>query len=411
MSAFSQTSRTTKLALTDDQKIMYRSEKLMNFRWIASVLSTYAPYTLTSGDLVTPAVQQYISDIGQFAEIVYALQTELPAKFLFDNLNALLEPTMPLEGYNYIRDTVLITSFVGSAANLPGYIAYRSESKQLVLATAGTSSATQAIYDLRALMHRHKSKHGYVHTGFWQLYKGMKHLALEGVRNGIAQHDVQELVITGHSMGAAVSQLFLLELLRDDSLLPLQEIRIRYVGFGGPRSGTKDLVQYWQELIKQWRQKHGDDSIEEYSVKMYNDGVPSLPPMSFGYRHYCQRPYYFLHGRLYHVPDGYSEYSLFHATSDEEDEKPPIHPRGGHNYYNGRDMERFARRAGWLDRVLKKEGDWRELYRAKVAKHEANTSSHLSTNAWPSPMQLDLQASPDWGSSSNRASHNGESPP
>nr|GAT45592.1 triacylglycerol lipase [Mycena chlorophos] len=306
----------------------------------------------------------------QFAEIVYAFQTDVPAKFFFDNIDLLMEPTMPLEGYPCIRGSVLITAFIGFAANLPGYVAYRPQTKQLILAVAGTASVTQAIYDIRALSHRHKSGRGFVHTGFWRLYKGMKRFAVDGIRKGIEQHEVHELVVTGHSMGAAVSQLFVLEALRNESLLPLDGIRIRCVGFGGPRSGTKELVRYWRELVSHRREKHGEDSFADYSIKMLNDGVPSLPPLTLGYRHFSQRPYYFLHGRLYHVPEEYNEYSLFHATSDEEDAKPPIHPRGGHNYYNGRDLERFERRIGWLDRSLKKEGDWKQHYIAKIAKHE-----------------------------------------
>ncbi|KAF7319740.1 Triacylglycerol lipase [Mycena kentingensis (nom. inval.)] len=377
MSAFS-TRTKPKHVLTDEQRTMYSSERLMNFRWIASMLATYAPYTLTSRDLAPDSAQDYISDIGQFAEIVYGLQTDVPAKFIFDNLELLLEPSRPLEGYEYLRGTQLIASFVGSAARLPGYVAYRAASKQLVLATAGTATTVQAVYDLRALMHRHKSRRGYVHTGFWRLYKGMREQAVEGLRKGLREYEVEEVCVCGHSMGAAVSQLFLLEALRDESegRLPLDGVRVRYVGFGGPRSGTKELVRYWQELVAQWRERNGEDSFVEYSVKMYNDGVPSLPPLSFGYRHFAQRPYYFLHGRLYLVPEGYSEYSLFHATSDEEDAKPPIHPRGGHNYYNGRDLERCLRRVGWLDRVLKKGGgDWKDLYSAKIVKHERRATT------------------------------------
>ncbi|KAJ7071599.1 hypothetical protein C8F01DRAFT_1207034 [Mycena amicta] len=318
----------SKHVLTDEQRLMYRSEKLMNFRWIATILATHAPYTLTSRDVATPEVQDYISDIGQFAEIV---------------------PPMPLEGYNCVRGAKLIASFVGSTAHLPGYIAYRQETQQLIMAIAGTGSATQAIQDLRALMHRHKSKRGYVHTGFWRLYKGMKHLALRWLAK---RH-------RGTRLWAPPSC----------AMKP----SFRCTTFEYAALPLAELTRYWQELIEQWRETHGKDSVEEYSVKMRT----LAPPLSFGYRHYSQRPYYFLHGRLYHVPEGYSEYSLFHATSDQEDEKPPIHPRGGHNYYNGRDLERFARRIGWLDRVLKKNGDWRELYSAKVAKHERK---HLRTN-------------------------------
>jgi hypothetical protein len=56
----------------------------------------------------------------------------------------------------------------------------------------------------------------------------------------------------------------------------------------------------------------------------------------------------------------------------EDNERIPDHPRGGHNYYNGRDLERLTRRMGWLDIVVlgKVQEDWEEQYRTRVAKHE-----------------------------------------
>ncbi|KAJ6582923.1 Alpha/Beta hydrolase protein [Mycena vulgaris] len=361
------TRQTQRYVLTEEQRHMYASEKLMNFRWISKILATYAPYTLSSTDFAPADIQYYLSEIGQFAEVAYSA---IPTQFIFENLTALLEPSFPLEGYHSLRDALLVSAFIGNTANLPGYVAYRSQTRQLIVAFSGTASAMQAFYDVRALKHRHPSRRGRVHSGFWKLYKGIKSLALEGIRKGLAEHEVEEFVITGHSMGGTVAQLLLLDILRDENLVSIGSIPLKLVVFGAPRSGTKNLVKYWKELLDIRRAKYGDASITEYSVKTYNDGVPSLPPLTFGYRHYAQSPLYFVHGRLYRVPLASREYALFHVTSDLEDEKVlPEHPRGGHNYYNGRDMEKFARRIGWLDKAMKMEGDWKDLYRVKAAKH------------------------------------------
>ncbi|CAK5262074.1 unnamed protein product [Mycena citricolor] len=354
--------------LTEEQAHMYAMEKLMNFRWISKILATYAPDNLSLKDVAPIEVSDYCSEIGQFAEVAYSA---IPPEFIFGNLDALMQPAFPLENYTSLRGTQLVASFFGQTAHLQGYAAYRSETKQLILAFQGTNSAHQALYDIHALKHRHPSRHGKVHSGFWRLYKGAKQPALEALRKGLAQHEVEEVVVTGHSMGAAVSQLLLVDLLRDESLVPIGSIPIRVVVFGGPRSGTRSLVKFWVELVSERRKKHGPDSIVEYAVKMYNDGVPSLPPLAFGYRHFAQTPYYFVHERLYCVPEPLSEYALFRIDPAEDAAaKPPLHPRGGHNYYNGRDMERFARHIGYLDKAMKKEGDWRDRYREQVAKHE-----------------------------------------
>ncbi|KAJ7143817.1 Alpha/Beta hydrolase protein [Mycena epipterygia] len=354
-------------ALTKEQRQMYASEKTMNFRWISKILATYSPYTLSSTDFAPAEVQDYISEIGQFAEVAYSI---IPTQVIFDNLTTLLEPGFPLEGYHSLHESVLVSSFIGETADLPGHVAYRSQTKQLIVAFSGTASALQALYDVRAVKHRHPSRRGRVHSGFWKLYKGVKQFALDGIRKGLVEHNVAELVITGHSMGGAVSQLLLLDILRHEKLVSIGSIPLKLVVFGAPRSGTKNLVKYWKELLDKRRKKYGEASISEYSVKTYNDGVPSLPPLTFGYRHFAQSPLYFLHGRLYRIPPASREYALFHVSPELEDENDlPEHPRGGHNYYNGRDMEKYARRFRWLDKVMKKEGDWKELYRAKAEKY------------------------------------------
>lgn len=114
--------------------------------------------------------------------------------------------------------------------------------------------------------------------------------------------------------------------------------------------------------------------------------MPSLPPLALGYRHYVRAPFYFVHGRLYQVPPASREYALFHVTPDPDDEDiPPAHPRGGHNYYNGRDMEKFSRRMLWLMKAMKKEGDWKEQYRAKVAKHSIGGGAITASSSPSTP--------------------------
>lgn len=207
---------------------------------------------------------------GQFAEITYST---LPTQFIFDNLATLMEPGFPLESYHSVRDATLVSAFTGKTAHLPGYIAYRPHTKQLVLAFSGTTTLTQAFYDTRALKHRHPSRRGNVHSGFWKLYKGIKSFALEAIRKALTDYqDAAEFVITGHSMGAAVSHLLLIDILRDENLVSIGPIPLKLVVFGAPRSGDKFLVKYWSELLDSRRTKYGEASITEYSVKAYNDG-------------------------------------------------------------------------------------------------------------------------------------------
>ena len=89
-------------------------------------------------------------------------------------------------------------------------------------------------------------------------------------------------------------------------------------------------------------------------------GVPALPPTRLGYRHFCQEPIYTIGGKLYRTPSTECEHASFRVV--QSDTAVPLFPKGGHNYYNGRDLEKFSRRISWLDRAaLEKEG-WEDRY-------------------------------------------------
>lgn len=80
---------------------------------------------------------------------------------------------------------------------------------------------------------------------------------------------------------------------------------------------------------------------------------------------------YLARGRLYQIPDNESEHTLFEVSlrTTSDSTSGLDFPRGGHNYYNGRDFERFARRIAWLARAKPEESGWEGRYRASVCKH------------------------------------------
>ncbi|KAF9568263.1 alpha/beta-hydrolase [Agrocybe pediades] len=345
--------------LTEEQRRMYASEKLENFRWISKLVATYSPYTLTDADLVPESLYLELAELGQFAELAYS---SVPIKFLIQNFSQLSKPGYPLEHYDALNNTLLVDSFFGSCADVPVYIAYRPSTRQLVVAISGTSSTKQALHDLRALKTLHPSSRGSVHTGFWALFQGIKERTLNSIRQGIKVHSPVELVLTGHSMGGSLAYLLCMELLTDDVYLRTS-IPLALAVFGAPRTGDEKLVTYFHELVQ-------GRPFKEYSVKGYNDGVPALPPVWFGYRHFCKEPIYTTGGKLYRIPATESEHALFRVISDNEtDGKPYFFPKGGHNYYNRRDLERFARRINWLDRARPDEPGWEERYDEIMKKH------------------------------------------
>ena len=193
--------------------------------------------------------------------------------FVFEHLPSLLQGNFPFEGYDALQDATLVADFRGEVADLHAFVSYRSTKKQLIVSIAGTSTALQGLYDVWGTRRRHPSGKGEVHRGFWSLYKGIRSLIIDGIRKGLAEHDVNELVVTGHSMGGALSYLLLLELVSSNNTVVPTSVCIKLVAFGAPRVGDTSLGNYWQELWREYRNRNGADAFTEYSVKAYNDGL------------------------------------------------------------------------------------------------------------------------------------------
>ncbi|KAI0068349.1 alpha/beta-hydrolase [Artomyces pyxidatus] len=359
-----------KITLTAEQKQMYAAERLINFRWIAKLCATRSSRVLTAEDRAPPDLQAELSELGQFAELAYST---LPIPFVYDNLAVLCAPSFPMEGFDALSTSVLVVPFPGLHT---GYVAYRATQRQIIVAFAGTTTLGQAFHDLNARKRRYpRGRECAVHAGFWKLFKGMRSAAVDGIKQALAKHDVGEVVLVGHSMGAVLCYLLGLELITSDEIMP-RGLPLKIATYGSPRAGDAALCNLWNESVAAYQTQHGMDSVKEYSIKAYNDGVHALPPHSWGFQHFCKKPVYLSRGKLYSIPSSESEHSVFEVVDSEPEKSDIINPRGGHNYYSERDLERAVRRLRWLDKATrtkaKSEGSsgWEKRYRILVAKYE-----------------------------------------
>lgn len=205
--------------LTVEQRQMYAAEKLVNFRFIAKLLGTRSHHVLTSVDLAPLTLQSELSIWSQFAEVAYSV---VPVKLVFEKLDVLSGTGFPLEGYDALKDSIFVDAVRGEVADVPAYVAYRPQLKQLVVAFSGTASFSQVIQDLRAsktpyprLPSKESSKRSRcaVHTGFWKLYEGVGPAMLNVVKGALESFEVGEIVLTGHSMGGVLCYLLAMDLL------------------------------------------------------------------------------------------------------------------------------------------------------------------------------------------------------
>lgn len=357
-------------SLSDAQLRMYASETSENFRWVSKLVATHSSRILTCSDLATIELQQELSEIGQFAEVAHGHLSP----FIWRNMTKLCQPDFPLHGYDALQGSNLVSAFCGKVAEVEGYVAVRVEPKQLVIVFSGTAATAQALYnlDIRLIKYPAGDKCA-VHAGFWKMYSGARSLVLEAMSRALSEYAVEEIVFTGHSLGAVMCYLLALDVMMNQenhpssSFLPTS-LRLKLAVFGSPRIGNRALSLHWRNIVAAYRTRHGEASVSEYSVKTFNDGVPALPLQSLGYRHFSRAPLYFTEGRLYHVPESESEPSIFKVDGSKDDTRPRLmdHPKGGHLYYNGRDMERTIRRLGWSDVKLGEAG-WEERYRKRLS--------------------------------------------
>lgn len=191
---------------------------------------------------------------------------------MLNNFEKLNEKNFPLEGYHRVGTALLSASFRGAVAGLPGFVVYYPPTKQLIVAISGTSRIKHGLQDIRFLKSRHSSGRGLVHAGFWAMYQGIKSLVLDAIKRGLVKYQVDELVITGHSMGGSVSYLLCMDILEFYPELLPKDVICKLVVFGAPRAGDPKLVEHWRSLVSSHRERNGASSLIEYSVKTWNDG-------------------------------------------------------------------------------------------------------------------------------------------
>jgi len=121
-----------------------------------------------------------------------------------------------------------------------------------------------------------------VEAGFWDAYttgdgtiQSMRQQVFTLLDSYAAPDQAIELWITGHSLGAALSTLFAL-----DVALCRPKIRASHVNFASPRVGNADFVRFYQEQAAQL-----DDATRTLRVQNVLDAVPDLPPKDLGYEH------------------------------------------------------------------------------------------------------------------------------
>jgi hypothetical protein len=178
--------------------------------------------------------------------------------------------TMKLSGpaTNFIVDNILYDP----KTDLQGYIGFLKSTKTIYVVFRGSSSKLNWMADFEATKRKYETYPECecdVHHGFYDATKNLKQQTINYVKEIIEVTGYKNLIITGHSLGAAIAQLISMELFAVN-------VQNQIYNFGQPRIGDEKYAKFVNHIM------------EDFARFTHNkDMIPHTPPKDMGYMHSC----------------------------------------------------------------------------------------------------------------------------
>lgn len=162
-----------------------------------------------------------------------------------------------------------------------GYIGFDSGSQSIVIAFRGTHDLEQWWTDFDVipvhLNYPGASSNVEVHEGFYHSYRAVQSKVRSVVNQTLYQYPNSQVIVTGHSLGAALATLCSLDL-----ALTFKNLPIGQYTFGQPRVGNKAFVQFYATA----------GVAVHYRIVHNRDPVPHVPAESTGFAHIPREVFY-----------------------------------------------------------------------------------------------------------------------
>ena len=144
-----------------------------------------------------------------------------------------------------------------------GWVVQNTEEHILVVSFRGTVSLEDWLHDFDCLPATYEPvpNYGTVHKGFQAVYQVVRESMLDEIHN--ADQHFTRLIVTGHSLGAALCELAAPDLLHNGGFAVVPEVQ----HFAGPRAGHPDFASSFDAEISSC-----------FRVVNAWDIVPQLPP-------------------------------------------------------------------------------------------------------------------------------------
>eukprot|EP01039_Chlorochromonas_danica_P005439 gene5439-5987_t len=182
----------------------------------------------------------------------------------------------PVESYlnrsyqGYLHDFQPVYPIFSKAFDVQGLIGFIPSQKMIYIAFRGTTSLIDWLNDFDTILVPYPPCQGCeVHQGFYLAEQDVFPIVLCQVRSLLREHSDYDVMVTGHSLGAALATLTALDLIQ--SKLP--NTLVRLMTFGSPRVGSLSFAQYASSIIE-----------NRVRVTFHRDVVPHVPWQEF-YEH------------------------------------------------------------------------------------------------------------------------------
>lgn len=166
--------------------------------------------------------------------------------------------------------------------DMQGYIGILDSTKSIYVVLRGTDSRLNIINDLKFKKTKYLDRacNCYVHTGFYEISNRIKDTIISNIKNIKKKYNNYDVILTAHSLGAAVHSLLILELYKVN-------ISAFLYNYGQPRVGDKNFARFFNNKIKNY-----------YRYTHYKDIIPHIPPININYYHSCGEIYEDENGRF-----------------------------------------------------------------------------------------------------------------
>lgn len=166
------------------------------------------------------------------------------------------------------------TPIINTNLNTFGYVAYNEQDNEIVVVFRGTqmTNVMNWVSDLDIHTVQYKTLNGsLVHKGFYSTYQFVSADVLAAVNHYLTEHEDASVLVTGHSLGAALATHAAMDI--KENISPK---KMTFYSYGSPRIGNSVIADYVMMLFPDGQYQR---------VTHYTDMAVHVPFTAMNYKH------------------------------------------------------------------------------------------------------------------------------